>query len=113
MTTIEAWKILKGECTLPEAMRMQRFSEDNIKKNIDLIKQNDVHDSCTYYGTSMAFYKMAYAHLIKEGEIDATKIFNAGCPAHGFDESKWCLGDIGIMGDKTYRYTGKEWEFMY
>lgn len=108
MTKEEAWTIVNGKCTLPEAMKIFGRTETEINEKMEDLKSRQ--SSFAYFAIGNTYASLSYDFLVKEGEIDNTKIFNMA--SKSFDESLNMIGDIGKMGDKTYRYTNEGWQIF-
>ena len=93
----DCWKILNGECTLPEVMKMFGGNQTEIDKTIEEIKQADRHDSSNYFALASMFAKVAYLRLVELKEIDDTKIFNLA--SKKYDDIEARFGDMGVMGE--------------
>lgn len=113
MTKEDAWKILKGECTLPEAMKIFGRTDAEIKEKIDDL--NSRKSTFAYFAITGTYVGLSYDLLVQENEIDASKIFNLA--SHSFDEKHNRHGDFGRKGDERYRFVHKgtesfsgEWE---
>jgi len=90
------WKILRGECTLPEAMRIMGATEDVITESMNEIKERDTVHCYTYFNSSWLHQWLAYQKLVELGEISADEIFwQRDTPVHG---------DIGFNGNEMYRW---------
>jgi len=106
MTIEEAWKVVNGKTTLPEAMKIFGRTDDEIKEKIDDL--NSRKATFAYFAIGNTYVTLAYDYLVKEGEIDSTKIFNLA--SKSFDESENRQGDMGRAGDKRYIFTDDKWK---
>lgn len=100
-----AWKIIKGECTLPEAIKFFGKSQKYIDETMEVIKKTDIHNTMLYFATSQTFKRLSYEYLVKIGEIDNTVVFNSA--------NINMEGDVGLRGGETVRYTKGVWEKMF
>jgi len=107
----DCWKILNSKCTIPEVIKMFGGNQTEIDNTIEEIKQADRHDSSNYFALTSIFTKGAYLRLIELKEINNTKIFNLA--SKKYDDRDARLGDMGVMGEKNYRYANGAWEFMF
>lgn len=102
------WKILKGECTLPEAMKIFGASQEVVDISMNEIGQ----DTGSYFKSSMLNTLFAYAKLVTLKEIDATRLWNFA--AKDYDtRSNARHGDLGCRNGEVMRFTGDKWELMY
>lgn len=101
--TNNMWKILKGETTLPEALRYFETPQQEINAMMNGINSSD------YYVVSNVLKRKAYDYLLSVNEISADKVFNMGSnsieevPRHG---------DMGFRGKSCYVYTNNEWTVL-
>ena len=101
----DLWKILKSECTLPEAMKMLGSS------------QKAIDESMSQIGTSMSGFNsgsmlciwIAYHKLVDMGEIDKTRMWNFAAQDYFiFDNARH--GDLGMKDFRVHRFSGGKWE---
>jgi len=100
----DLWKIFNSQCSLPDALRILRCDEDDIKKHLDDLEKSDVHDCSNYFSSCMQVKIAAYQGLVILGEIDGTKII----PLGGSEAPREM--DMGICGEKQYYFSGGEWK---
>lgn len=106
-TSEDCFKVLKGECTLPEAMKIFGVSDEEIIRIIDELKSPDrIYSYSHSYMLIGNIYKyMAYQKLVEIGEISADEVYySRGTPL---------VGDLGFKGDGTWRWVGDKSEFCY
>lgn len=107
------WNILRQDkYTLPEVMELLGDSPNQIDKALEEIKQADKHDTSNYFALSFNFGQMAYLRLVELGEIDGTEMFNLQTGKYA-SEGEAALGDIGMKGNQTFRYSHPQWIFMF
>ena len=109
MTTEQAWSVVNGKVTLPEAMKIFGRTDDEIKEKIEDL--NSRKATFAYFAIGNTYAGFAYDFLVQRGEIDNTKIFNLA--SKSFDESENRQGDMGRMGDERYIFTNNEWKKCY
>lgn len=114
------WNILKGECNLAEAMMILGGEINGVRQTMDMLIKHDPEGKQRFVITVQVYHK-AYMELVKEFEIDGTKVWNFNekeydeklyhrgiCIADGVRRGEGC---VGFSGPRLYR-TNKQgkWE---
>jgi hypothetical protein len=95
------WKILKGQSTLPDTLRAFDYPEDEIEKQMQILKSKDNFSASGLFTMSLYFANISYLKLVEMGEIDVSEIYHFNTPPY--------LGDIGFRGQDTFRFADGEW----
>lgn len=71
--------------------------------------EQDVKNPEIAFSFGLMVRKVAYGMLVNSGDIKPDHVHNIGI---GTQEKPY-IGDMGFMGDKTYRFSQGEWHFAY
>jgi hypothetical protein len=105
-TKDDLWKVLRGEYTMPEVLRVFGKSQDDIDEVMGSIGTNAF--KLQIY--SVMYKSMAYMMLRDMNEIDESKIYNFA--TNKYDNEPSAQGDFGLMCNDIYRFTGSEWQIL-
>ena len=103
------WKILKGEVTLSEAMKIFGKTDKQIEdaeKDVELNCKNDI----TYFAAKyMSFSYMCYKKLTDMGEINSEDVYHISSGKLMSQNPKVIEFDMGYQGNKMVRYRHGKW----
>lgn len=110
ITTKSLWKILNGECTLPEALKKFGSEQEAIDEITTRLKKADKADVSNYAAFCHWIKVITYKELVGRGKVDSTKIFNLA--TNSFD-GEGRSGDMGISGCKNYIFLNESWKIAF